>query len=203
MIVVDIETSGLDKERCGIWQIGAVDLENPDKIFLDEGRIDDDDVIEPFALEITNKREEYLRDNTKKSQKDLINGFFKWIEDNDLRLCAFQNPQFDLGFLFSKAIKYRLKNPIHHRAIDLHSVAVLKYLQVNDEILIHDKRSDMGLTNILKFCGMEDNRTAHNALEDAKLAGECFSRIVYGKNLFPEFSKFEIPYKLKKQNDNL
>ena len=56
----------------------------------------------------------------------------------------------------------------------------------------------MGLTNILKLCGMEDNRQAHNALEDCKLTGECFSRLIYGKNLFSEYIQFKIPLYLTK-----
>lgn len=207
MIVIDIETSGLDQERCGLWQIGAVKLEKPEIQFLDESRIDDDDFIEPFALEITNKREEYLRDKTKKSQKELLKEFFKWLEENDDRLCAFQNPQFDMGFLFNKARKYGLDIAFHHRAIDLHSVAVIKYYQLYNKFLIRDKRSDMGLTNILRFCGMEDNRVSQNALEDAKLTAECLSRILFGKPLFDDFSEFYVPEHLIKngvsENDEL
>ncbi len=68
----------------------------------------------------------------------------------------------------------------------------------------------MGLRNILKLCGIEDERRSvredkisregkpHNALEDAKLTAECFSRLVYGKNLFPEYAKFKIPGELTK-----
>ena len=36
-IVMDIETSGLDKVKCGIWQIGAIDL-NDNEEFLREGK---------------------------------------------------------------------------------------------------------------------------------------------------------------------
>jgi len=42
MIVVDIETSGIDYNRVGIWQIGAIEFENQ---FLEESRIDDEDEI--------------------------------------------------------------------------------------------------------------------------------------------------------------
>ena len=33
MIVLDIETSGIDRVKCGIWQIGALELENPKNQF--------------------------------------------------------------------------------------------------------------------------------------------------------------------------
>lgn len=68
----------------------------------------------------------------------------------------------------------------------------------------------MGLPEVLNFCGLQDNRIRlketevvkegkpHNALEDAKLEAECLSRILYGKKLFQEFSRFDIPERLKK-----
>jgi len=45
MMVFDIETSGTNFYKCGIWQIGALELENPENTFLQEGRIDDKDKI--------------------------------------------------------------------------------------------------------------------------------------------------------------
>ena len=80
MIVVDIETSGgLDPNNIGIWQIGALDLDNPGNIFLEESRIDDSDQIEEEALKVIGKTPEYLRNPEKQSQKELLNNFLRWI----------------------------------------------------------------------------------------------------------------------------
>jgi inhibitor of KinA sporulation pathway (predicted exonuclease) len=57
--------------------------------------------------------------------------------------------------------------------------------------------SNMGLGNILKFCGILYERKIHNALEDAKLTAECLSRILYGKNLFEDYKNSKIPEYLK------
>ncbi len=80
----------------------------------------------------------------------------------------------------------------------MHSIAQEKYYQINDNFLIEKDHSNMGLSNILKFCGLEDNRKAHNALEDAKLTAECFSRLIYGKSLLKEFSQYKLPEYLSK-----
>ncbi|MCK5624503.1 3'-5' exonuclease [Candidatus Pacearchaeota archaeon] len=201
MIVLDIETSGLDFVKCGIWQIGAIDLDTGEE-FLEEGRIDNEDQIldsrvSKPVLEVIGKKEENLRDNSKQSQKQLIINFFNWCKDKKLKNCICQHPQFDLGFIWVKARKYGLEIPLHKRAYDLHSIASLKYFQLNKEFLIDKDHSDMDLKNILEFCGMQDNRGAHNALEDCKLTAECFSRLVYKKNLFSEYNKFPIPEYLK------
>jgi len=208
MIIVDIEASGVDFEKCGIWQIGAVDLNNPENVFLEESCIDDEDqIINPKfgkpVLEVIGKTEEELRDKNKQSQKEMLVKFFEWAKKVKINNLICQNPQFDLSFILIKAQKYGLDVPFHYRALDLHSIAQMKYFEINESFLIDNEKNrlELGLSKILEFCGMEDNRNIHNALEDCKLEGECFWRLVYGKNLFPEYFKFPIPNYLK--NDNL
>ncbi|MBI4116709.1 3'-5' exonuclease [Candidatus Pacearchaeota archaeon] len=214
-IVLDIETSGLDRVKCGIWQIGAIDLNTMEE-FLEESRIDDDDFIEKDALVIIGKTEDELRDEEKISQQELLKNFFKWMAGRAMRNVLCQNPQFDISIIEIRAKKYGLKKPIQHRAFDLHSIAQAMHLKINDEFLIRPGKdtdgfeSNMNLTNILNFCGLPDKRTqivdgkivqkgnAHNALEDCKLTAECFSRLLYGKNMFEEYSKYEVPEELKR-----
>jgi len=197
MIVLDIETSGLSKTKCGIWQIGAIDLENPKNYFLQEARIDQDDLIEEGAVKGHGKNEEYLRNPGQQSQKQLLENFFGWMENRSFKNFLCQNPQFDVGWIEVKAEKYSLHIPFHRRSFDLHTAAQIIYHQKHKKFLIKNDRSDMDLTNILSFVGMQDNRKEHNALEDCKLTAECFSRLLDGKNLFPEYSEFKIPDYLK------
>lgn len=211
MIVVDIETSGnLYPHEIGIWQIGAIEIENPENTFLQEGRIDDEDKVEPEALTVTGKTEEDLRDKNKQSQKQLLENFFEWALNIENKVMIAHNTPFDFGFLSIKARKYGLKFPFKHRSFDLHAFAAFKYFQINRNFLSEDGHSALNLTKILEFCGMKDNRiimkehnvleegTPHNGLEDAKLEAECFYRIIYGKNLLPEFEKDTVPKYLRK-----
>ncbi len=201
-IVLDIETSGIDKLRCGIWQIGAIDLNNINEYFLQEARIDDEDTVSNAGkrtlFEVIGKTEEQLRDKNKQSQKQMIENFFNWVNKKPMKNFLCQNPQFDATFLDIKARKYNLEMPFHYRAFDMHSIAQLKYYDLNKKFLIKNEHSDMGLTEILNFAGIKDNRKKHNALEDAKLTAECFSRLMYGKNLFPEYTQYKIPKYLEK-----
>jgi len=199
MIVVDIETSGVDINKCGIWQIGAVDTDNPKNIFLDEGRIDEEDILlfdmkgkKTTPEKLFGKSESDLRDKKKKSQKELLINFFKWCESCKIKVFVCQNPQFDFTFLETKAFKYNLKFSIDYHAFDLHSIAQIAYKRVNGEFLFEKDHSGLGLSKILDFVGMKDNRKEHNALEDAKLTSEAFFRLVYGKNLLEEYSKFKL-----------
>ena len=197
MIVMDLEMSGLNFLKCGIWQIGAIEFENPKNQFFDECRIDDEDITEKGALKVIGKTEAELRDKTKQSQKQLLEKFFEWCKKIEVKNFMCQNPQFDLGFLFIKSNKYNLKFPCHHRAFDLHSIACLRHLQIKGKLLIGNGQSAMGLSNILKFCGMQDERKEHNAFEDAKLTAECLSRILNGNSLFEDYERFKLPEYLK------
>ena len=209
MIVLDLETSGIKMVECGIWQIGAIDLETGEE-FLEDGRIDDEDIISEGALGVTGKTEEELRNPKKQTQKELLEKFFKWVSERKVKNFICQNPQFDLSWLSIRAEKYCLEKSYPYRAFDLHTIAQMKYKEINKDFLMVNEKSDMNLSKALELCGLKDERIQlngediikegkhHNALEDAKLTAECFSRLVYGKNLFPEFSKFPVPEVLKK-----
>jgi DNA polymerase III epsilon subunit-like protein len=205
VIVVDIETSGLDSIKNGIWQIGALDFENPENTFLGESRIDDEDAVEEGALKVTGKTEEELRDKNKPSQKQLLIDFFSWISKIKNKTIVAHNTPFDYGFLFLRAKKYGLQAPFNHRTYDLHVFASMKYLEINGKLPFEEGKSKMNLSAVMDFCGMKDKRikikenqvavegTPHNGLEDAKIEAECISRILYGKPLLPEFKDFPIP----------
>ncbi|MEK6915283.1 MAG: 3'-5' exonuclease [Nanoarchaeota archaeon] len=110
MIVVDIETSGnFDPAKHGIWQIGALDFENPTNTFLEEARIDDEDSLTEEALKVTGKTEAQLRDKTKQSQKQLLSNFFEWVSKIKNRVIVAHNTPFDYGFIVLKAKKYGLE----------------------------------------------------------------------------------------------
>ena len=120
------------------------------------------------------------------------------------------NPQFDYSFLKIKAKKYSLDFPFPYKCFDLHSIAAIKYYEINGRFFINeDNESGMNSSAIFEFCGIPDQRirlkkgeiakegTPHNGLEDAKIEAECFYRLIYGKNLLPEFEQFSIPPYLK------
>lgn len=218
MIVLDLETSGLEQEKVGIWQIGALDFYNPKNTFLQESRIDDSDVIGLSALKVIGKTEAELRDSRKQSQRKLIENFFEWVRKISHRNMISQNPQtLDYPLLARKAREYGLKNPLAYRSFDVHTLAQIRHHQIKGTYLIGERKqepgvqeSSMNLSAVLEFCGLPDERIRveenkvtkegkpHNALEDAKLTAECFSRLTLSRNLLPEYVKFAVPLYLIK-----
>src|SRR3989344_982993 len=190
MIALDIETSGMNIEKCGIFQIGALEIEG-NREFFEEARIDNEDLVLDEALKLTNKTENELRDKNKQSQKQMLEKFFQFVENSKTKNLLCQNPSaLDIPIIAIKAKKYGLKTPFHYRAFDLHTLAQTVYYKKYGKFLIKDGKSDMGLSNVLKMVGKEDDRIQtrdgkivkegkeHNAREDARLTAECFKKLV-------------------------
>ena len=189
MIVLDIETSGLNPEKCGIHQVGAIDLET-DEEFFEECRIDNDEEIQEEAMNVNGMTEEEFRDKNKQSQKEIFKNFFKWIGKRKIKNFICQNPQFDIGFLNIKSEKYGLEKPYPYRAFDLHTLGQAVYYKKYGKFLTEEGKSGMGLSKILEMTGRKDERIQlkggkiikkgkpHNAIEDARLEAECFKKLL-------------------------
>jgi DNA polymerase III epsilon subunit-like protein len=211
MILIDIETTGVNFWENGIVSIGALCFENPKNQFYGECRIDEDDIITEDALKINGFTREEITNKGKQTQEELVKSFFKWLEKQDTRILAGHNVGFfDLNFIKTKAKKYNLNIKTRYRSLDLCSVAQTRYFQINGKFLLDDyKENAMSLPEVLRFCGIKDERIEirdgklikqgkkHNALEDCKLEAECLSRLLSGKGLFEEYNKFPIPDYLK------
>lgn len=198
MIIVDIETSGLDPRKQGILEIAGLKFENPDIFFHSYCRLDKEDEIDPKALEINGFSEEEARDLNKPTQKQALGKFFKWVEERRDFYAAGENVgNFDLNFVKVRADKYDLKFPFQHRSYDLNTAAVCVYERIYHKLPIVEGKIKMGLPEILEFVGLKDERGKHGALEDCKLEAECISRLRHGKSLFLEYSTFKIPGYLK------
>ena len=216
MIVLDIESSGIDTGKCGIWQIGSIDLNHPKNYFLEEARIDDEDMVMQGALEVIGKTEKELRNPKKQSQKQLILNYLNWRGTCEEKITMGQNIGWDLNFIQNRCLKYdimdKFRKSTGQRGMDLQTIAQEKYKEVYGKYLLKENgNSNMNLFGVLNFCGIPDQRkqvddkgtaskegTAHSALEDCKLEGECYWRLENDKSLFPEYAQFEIPEVLKK-----
>jgi len=213
MIILDIETSGLAL-NCGIWQIGAINISSQN-YFLEEAKIDEEDSVEEGALKVTGKNEEQLRYPGKQTQKKMIINYLDWVGEQREKLFFGQNVGWDITLIQNKTIKYGLHKEfleIHgQRGNDLHSLVQEKYFEIYGKYLLGKTgKSDFNLGKVSYFCGIPDERInvrgsevvkegkIHNALDDCRLEGEILYRLKFGKNLFDEFKRFEIPGYLKK-----
>ncbi|MHB8362686.1 MAG: hypothetical protein ACYDBX_03650, partial [Patescibacteria group bacterium] len=78
--------------------------------------------------------------------------------------------------------------------VDLHSICYAKILKDMESTNNIDP-SKLHLTSniIFRYVGLYDEPNPHNGLMGAKMEAEALSRLIYGRNLLPEFKEFEIP----------
>lgn len=164
LIIVDIETSGLDRTNCGILSIGAIDF-NSDRNFYLECRVDDNHSIENKALELNGFTKEQIFDPTKPTMQEGYQIFEEWA------FSLYKNPilggenigQFDALFLCrASGNKFTLNWPFKHRFVDLHSIF---YFATGQSI---------SLQNMAKYFGLDPEPEIHNALNGALKVKEIF-----------------------------
>lgn len=196
MIVLDIETTGVNPQKHGIVSIGAIEFEEPGNEFYGECRIFDGAHISEEALEVNHFTHDDITDPTKQSPEVLMRAFLKWSREVEERtLCGLNIGGFDLQFIVATAHRHGLNFDFAYRTLDLHTMSYMHMVKSGIDIPTHNKHTAIDLEETLSYVGLQNIDVPHNALGDAKLEGECVSRLLYGENLFEEFAQYPIPWK--------
>ena len=193
MIVIDVETTGLDPKKNSIVSIGAVDFSNSECQFYQECKIREYTEISDDALAINGFSREQITNPNKKSLEQIMADLIKWMEPIEDKTIAGENPSFDRDFLNDAIERYNLYKRLGHRTIDLHSLAYSHHLRRGMHIPLKNERTDINTDKILIYVGLPSEPKPHNALTGAKMEAEAFSRLIYGKSLLEEFKHFPIP----------
>lgn len=184
LVSIDIETTGLDPDRCSVLEIGAVDFDPQAQIKSDAGRWQFFDLLikhsfvqgELYALQMN---QEILAElaGVKRSTKRIVSAatavilFASWLKDqgyseeNKATLCGKNVGSFDLQFL-RRLPGWRIKvDPLlNHRMLDVGSV-------------FFDPGS--GVPSLAK-CASKVNHTPtreHRALDDACTVATVLTRV--------------------------
>lgn len=187
MIVIDVEATGIDEIKHSILSIGAIDFDNPSNQFYEECRAFDDAHVMDEALAINGFTAEQVFDKNKQTDEDLVKHFIEWAKTVKEHTFAGQNPSFDRDFIHRAADRYHLDWSFAFRTIDQHSVCFTHMVKRGIVPPILNGRSDLNSDKIMQYVGIPTEPRPHNALNGAKVAAEALSRLLYDKNLLPEF----------------
>lgn len=164
MIVLDIETTGIDETINSILSIGAVSLETNEEFYI-ELKARNDDIISPKALEING----FTLEECYKSNISQEEGYLMFVDfckkQNDFLIGGQQIGTFDLKFLKYINDVFNHEWLFGYRSVDLHSIAYHKY------------KKSMSLDKILIELGLDPEPKPHNALTGALLEAKCFQLI--------------------------
>lgn len=197
MIVLDIETTGVDFKVHSIVSIGAVDFLHPERRFYEECRIFPSAHIDPEGLAVNGFTQEQIEDVSKKTDGEIVKDFLKWLSESEEQTIAGQNPMVvDVPFLRAVSERYHFNNTFAHRSLDLHSVCYLHMTErgVTPPVDPVKKHTALNSDTIMTYVGIPTEPHPHNALNGALYEAEAFSRLLYGKFLLEEFKKCPIPF---------
>lgn len=168
MIILDIETGGLDPQKSALLSIGAVDYTSGDE-FYTECRAEAGEELGEIALGINGFTVAQAQDLSKPTKFAAYLTFLDWAKGHDPLIGGQQVGSFDVPFL--KAVHDTLfpsspKWPFGYRSVDLHSVAFAKL------------GKSLSLDGILEAVGLKPEPKPHHALNGARLEREAFKRLL-------------------------
>ncbi len=197
MLILDIEASGVDYQKCSIISIGALDLEHPEIQLYEECRVWDGAHIEAGATAVHGMSDKQITDPTKQTEAELVHKFIAFAERSNDTTFAGQNVSFDRDFLEAAAVRAGHTSwPFAHRTLDTHTLCWMHMVKRGHTPPIDaaKKHSALNLDAVLQYCGIPEEPKPHNALTGAKSHAEVISRLLYDKKLMPEFAEFPIPW---------
>jgi DNA polymerase III epsilon subunit-like protein len=201
MIALDIEATGVDAHKNSILSIGAIDFDDPTNQFYDECRAWDGAHINEEALEVNGFSREEATDPSKKTEAELVRNFIAWATDRRDWTIVGQNPSFDRNYVFAACERARIDFPFAHRTLDTHSMCYIHMIEhgVTPPFDALKHRTALNLDAALNYVGIPEEPKPHNALTGAMCHAEVASRLLYGRNLLPEFEVYPIPWEVPKK----
>lgn len=202
MIVLDIETTGLDPGRHSIVEVGAIDFDCPGNYFNEKCQVWEGAEIDPGALEINGLTLNEIHDQTILTQNELISRFSIWIELIEDKTIAGQNIDFDINFLNESSRRCGLDLNLGKRKVDQHSIVYAHFLKRNIRPPLKNGFSNLNSDLVMKYVGLPSEPKPHRAINGARFEAEALSRLLFGRVMFEEFYRYEIPDYLKTVNES-
>ena len=193
MIIVDLELTGLDPEKHAIIDIAAIEFENPRNRFDCQCNLRDGAEIDDVSLGFNEYTKESISLSNISLEEAMIS-FLKWNSTISNRTISGMSNDTDILFLKKSFSLYNLPWDFGHRKIDIHSISYAIAIKNGFEISTNEyNTSNFNSDAIMEFVGIPKEKKPHIALNGVLCETEALSRLIYGKNLLPEFSKYTVP----------
>lgn len=162
ILVVDLETGGLDPRDHPVLAIGAVDLKTNKKFYGEcavNGKVCTDEALKVNGVNLDEWK-------YKPSLSSTLTLFQKFVNDCEGKILAGHNPRFDYDFLRVAFDECNLRIPFSFRTVDMHTLAYVKFGQ------------SMSSDQIYTKLGMEKEPKPHNALNGAVHEAQAFRMLL-------------------------
>lgn len=192
MIVLDVEASGIDPTKHSVLSVGALDFAHPENRLYLECRVWDDAHIDDEALAVCGFTRHEALDSGKLTEAQLVAQFLSWADGVEDQTLAGQNVSFDRDMLRAAAARAGYNWPFAYRTIDTHTLAYMHMVKAGKEVPLTKRHSALDLDAVLQYVGIPEEPKPHNALTGALCHAEVISRLLYGKQLLPEFAQYPL-----------
>ena len=165
MIIVDVETTGLDGTKCTIVDFAAMDFDNPDYVFSSPCRYREGATVEGEALKFNGLSLDEIMDPSKPSLEEVCGQFVEWSQNVKDRTIAGQNVDFDMLFMRYAFAHYAIPWDFGIRKIDQHTLAYDRARTHGIPIPLNKYRtSDFKSDSIMEFVGIPPEPRPHRAV---------------------------------------
>lgn len=164
IIVLDIETSGVDSDKNSILSIGAISWDGKEKFYGECAPFEGAEITDR-ALEINGFTKEYIVNQ--QSLQNLMTQYSNWTNQfgDKYILAGHQIGSFDMQFLNKSAARTGVKLFHSYKSLDLHSIS---YFLFGESLTLHE---------IALKLGIEPEKEPHNALNGAICERNCLVKI--------------------------
>jgi DNA polymerase III epsilon subunit-like protein len=195
MIVLDVETTGLDPEKNSLVSIGALDFYNPRDRFYEECNVWDGALITQEALDINGYKQEEIIGSNKKSEAEIVKNFFTWLKDKSDIIIAGQNCYFDLQFIEAAVKRSGVSvERLSKRIFEQHALVMFHMMKRGLKPPIKDRRSALDSDAIMIYVGIPAEPKPHMAINGAVWEFEALHRLLYDKAGLKEFEQYPVPW---------
>ncbi len=179
MIIVDVETGGLDPERDALLSIAAIDAQTRDE-FYSLIRAPESLHISDDALRANGFERKACYSDERESELVVVDKFVEWLSMRDPAIIAGCNVKFDIAFINAafKRSDIEDRQMLGHRSFDLQTLALVAHLLLVIDLPVKHELPSMSLDSILLVVGLSRLGAVHNALEDAKLTLQAIEMLL-------------------------
>lgn len=195
MIVVDIESTGTSMLHSSIVELAALDMDNPTDVFSEYCRPFDGAEIEDGALQVMGVTKESLFTPERQRVESLMEHFMAWLEPKEDRTFAGAYVGFDIFMVKTQFERMGKTFSIGYGAMEMNSLVYAWLKKNGKEVPMKNDAIYAGISSVLKnnYVGLAIERKGHTAKEDVELGAEILSRILYGKQLLPQYLAYPLP----------
>lgn len=180
LIVIDVETTGLDPARHGIVEIGAVRMADGAE-FHRSCHVSPIVEVDPDALRVNGCTPERCRDRNLPSEMQAVRDLIGWVGPGPAILAG-MNPRYDLEMLRAVAARgVDARLPFSHRTLDMHTLAVRFAIGAGRAVPPSGFKTDA----IYELLGLPPEPRPHLALTGARMEAEALI-LLLGADVKPE-----------------